>query len=360
MASRSAVRRATPPQSASSIIPDVVEGSHVVKIEGYSRTKGLSKGEHLKSGTFDVGGHIWLLRYYPDGDDSNNAGWISFYLTLHQSSAAKVEARLKFSLLDETGEPVKLYTMVCGTIRTYRPTPDLGWGYGRFIEKKALEESSYLKDDCFRVRCDVVVSKGFRTEASTKFVEVPPPNLHQHLGCLLSSKHGADVTFEVTGETFVAHRNILAARSPVFLAELFGPIKEQTMTSIRVDDIEAKVFSAMLHFIYTDCLPPEVEKSDDTLLMAQHLLVVADRYDIVRLKLICEEMLCSNINSSTVATTLALAEQHGCRGLKAACFEFLKSRNNREATMETDGFDHLMISCPSLIKELLANFAPRP
>lgn len=346
-------------QSASTIVADVVEGSHVLKIDGYSKTKGLSNGKHLKSGTFYVGGHGWCIRYYPDGDESKTAGWISVYLNLQQSNESEVEASLKFSLLDETGEPVGLYTKTCGMIRIFRTT-DLGWGYGRFIERKALEESPYLKDDCFRVRCDVSVFNEFRTEARKEFVEVPPSSLHRDLGCLLSSELGADVTFEVAGETFAAHRNILATRSPVFLAELFGPMKEKTTSIIRIDDIEPRVFRAMLHFIYTDSLPPDVEKSDDTLLMAQHLLVVADRYDLERLKLICEKKLCNNINSSTAATTLVLAEQHGCRGLKAACFEFLKSPKNLDATMETDGFVHLMCSCRSLIRELVANLVARP
>jgi speckle-type POZ protein len=341
--------------SSSTIVAGAMEGSHVLKIEGYSRTKALSNGKYIKSDTFDVGGHSWSILYYPDGNCSKAAGRISFFLGLQRPSGAiEVEASFKFSLLDETGEPVRSYTKVCSIIRTFKTT-DLGWGYDGFIEKKALEESNYLKDDCFRVRCDVIVSRGFRTEASRhQFVAVPPSNLSHHLAGLLSSNHGADVTFEVAGEVFTAHRNILAARSPVFMPELFGPMKEKATSRIRIDDIEARVFQAMLHFIYTDSLPPEMEKSDDmSVMMAQHLLVVADRYDLERLKLMCEDKLCNSIDASTAATTLALAEQHGCRGLKAACFDFLKSADNLKATMASDGFDHLITSCPSLIKELL-------
>jgi speckle-type POZ protein len=46
-----------------------------------------------------------------------------------------------------------------------------------------------------------------------------------------------DVTFHVGagGETFTAHRCVLAARSPVFMAQLFGPWKENagTCTCVR-------------------------------------------------------------------------------------------------------------------------------
>jgi speckle-type POZ protein len=91
--------------------------------------------------------------------------------------------------------------------------------------------------------------------------------------------------------------------------------------------------------------------------MAQHLLVVADRYNLERLKIICEDTLCEHIEASTVATILALAEQHGCGALKRGCFKFVASLGNFKALTATDGFEHLMRSCPHLIKELAANLA---
>ena len=238
-----------------------------------------------------------------------------------------------------------------------------GWGYERFIEKKALEESTYLKDDCFSVRCDIIVSKEFRAEDTTQFVTVPPSDLHQHLGRLLSSGAEADVKFQVGGETFAAHRLVLAALSPVFMAKLFGPMREKRTRRrrpIQIDDMEPGVFGAMLHYIYTDSLL-EAETADtgsDAAVMAQHVLVAADRYGLERLKLICEDKLCGFISTGTAATTLALAEQHGCRGLKEACFRFLRLPGNLKTIMGSDEFQYLTSSCPSLLNELLANVAP--
>ncbi|KAL6654207.1 hypothetical protein ACP70R_007672 [Stipagrostis hirtigluma subsp. patula] len=122
--------------------------------------------------------------------------------------------------------------------------------------------------------------------------------------------------------------------------------------------MEARVFKALLDFIYTDMFP-QIEK-DDMVVMTQHLLVAADRYNLERLKLICEDKLCNFLETSTVASTLTLAEQHGCVGLKKACLKFLKSPSNLKVALETDGFDHLVHICPSLVKELLANAAPCP
>jgi speckle-type POZ protein len=171
---------------------------------------------------------------------------------------------------------------------------------------------------------------------------------------------GADVKFKVGGEMVTAHRCVLAARSRVFKGELFGPMKEgstATDDAILVEDMEAQVFRAMLAFIYSDS-EPELEKGDDEDAIWQQLLVAADRYDLQRLKLMCEDKLCRFIDVNTTPTILALAERHSCDGLKKACYNFLGSPGNVKAVMVTDGFDHLISTSPSVLKELISMLAP--
>ncbi|XP_024311813.1 BTB/POZ and MATH domain-containing protein 2 [Brachypodium distachyon] len=337
--------------TASAIVAKTVSGSHVLKIKSYSHTKGLGLGGIL-SDTFRVGGHCCRIVYYPDGCRSDCADWVSIGLLFVETHASHINARIKFSLLDHGGKPVPLYTTETHTVTTLstRQEPLVS---ARFIERKTLE-SSYLKGDCFTVRCDVTITSGIRTEDTTKqSVVVPLSDIHQHLGQLLLTGKGTDVTFEVGRETFAAHRCVLAARSPVFMAELFGPMKENTATSIRIDDLEPSVFQAFLYFVYNDSLP-DIDKGEE-ILMAQHLLVAADRYDLKRLKLICEDILCNSIDTETAAATLALAEQHGCCGLKDECFKFLTTPGkNLKLVMTSDNFQHLWSVSPSVLKELLA------
>jgi speckle-type POZ protein len=87
--------------------------------------------------------------------------------------------------------------------------------------------------------------------------------------------------------------------------------------------MDASVFRAMLHFIYTDALP-HIEEAN-RVPVAQGLLVAADTFNIDRLKLMSEEMLRKGINEETVASMLQLAEKYGCQGLKKACLMFIKS-----------------------------------
>ncbi|OEL37998.1 BTB/POZ and MATH domain-containing protein 1 [Dichanthelium oligosanthes] len=234
-------------------------------------------------------------------------------------------------------------------------------GFEHFMKWRDLERSGCLKDDRFTVRCDITTSfKWIETEstdgggaAAPARVVVPPSNLHEHLNDLMWKKQGTDVVIDVAGETFDAHGWLLAARSPVFEAELLTATKEKAAGGARrrmeIKDMEPEVFEAMLHFVYTDVLPDMVEYK--TVPMAQGLLAAAHRYKLERLKLMCEEMLCKRIDVNTVAANLAAAEEHGCHALKAACLEFIARPGNMKAVMETEGFEKNKDSCLAVMME---------
>ena len=115
-------------------------------------------------------------------------------------------------------------------------------GYKRFFKRTALETSDYLKDDCLSVNCSVGVVKSHTEGPKIYKIPIPPSNMGQQFGKLLESGKGSDVSFEVNGEIFAAHKLVLAARSPVFRAQLFGPMKDQNTHCIKVEDMEAPVF----------------------------------------------------------------------------------------------------------------------
>jgi speckle-type POZ protein len=175
-------------------------------------------------------------------------------------------------------------------------------------------------DDYFRIRCDVAIIR-----------EAPQEQPRLGLGYLLAGQPvGRDVTFEVGREVFTAHRCVLAARSTVFLADLFGPGGKQhqndaadAASRVRIDGMGARVFEALLHFVYTDSFP-KVDDDGDRVAMAQGLLAAADRYKLEGLKSVCGDVLGGYINATTVVTTLQLAHKHGYHNLKEACVKFLK------------------------------------
>ncbi|XP_062086215.1 BTB/POZ and MATH domain-containing protein 2-like [Humulus lupulus] len=361
--SSSSSASASPPTTTTSTsITETVNGTHHFKINGYSLSKGLGIGKYIASDTFNVGGYSWAIYFYPDGKSAeDNATYVSLFIAL-ASEGTDVRALFELTLLDQSGrDRHKVHSHFGRMLESgpytlkYRGSM---WGYKRFFKRTALETSDYLKDDCLSVNCIVGVVKSQTEGPKIYSIAVPPPNIGLHFGQLLESGKGTDVTFDVDGENFSAHKLVLAARSPVFRAQLFGPMKDQNTQCIKIEDMEAPVFKALLHFIYWDSLPDLEELTGmnskwASTLMAQHLLAAADRYGLERLRLLCEASLCEHVAINTVATTLALAEQHHCFQLKSVCLKFVSLPENLGAVMQTDGFDYLKESCPSVITDLL-------
>lgn len=141
---------------------------------------------------------------------------------------------------------------------------------------------------------------------------------------------------------------------------------------MKIDDIEAEVFEGILTFIYTDTLPdwnePRIVKLEEAQQVGHvsvhyvtsllQLLEAAERYDLYRLKLICQEELVTCIRLDTVVDIIVGAERGCCPWLKEKCLEFIKSHTSLHQVFTAEGFEMMTRTCsPSGLKELLSKFA---
>lgn len=354
---------------------ETARGTHTFKIADYSSQRGLRVGRTLgrfvRSAAFTVAGHNWCICCYPAGTWRHMyTDYVGVYLAL-LSKNTEVTARFTLSLVDQaTGLSVVLYEVETPRVFTTKadavgPGASTAGSYS-FIKKTELEASPYMRDDSIVIECDVTVVTNKRprldqgNQATMDFeLEVPPSDLSDNLGKLLEEKKGSDVTFEVGGEVFPAHRAVLAMRSPVFDAELFGPMEEKTSQLITVQDMNPDVFRALLHFIYTDSMPDmEGFDDDDIKEMIKHLIIAADRYAMGRLKRICEGILCKSLDAQNVATIHALADQHHCCNLKNACIEFIAS-SEIDKVVSSQEYVDLKKSSPTLLVHMLENVTRR-
>ncbi|CAL5007562.1 unnamed protein product [Urochloa decumbens] len=341
------------------------KGAHTFEIVGYSLKKGMGAGKSIHSGKFSVGGVDWVLRFCPDGLTSRSSDHPFIHLELATKNA-EVRAHHNVTM-------VKRPSGARGTpwaTMAAPPEPTMVFGSREGprtasfkVSRTEIEApcSGYLHDDCLVIRCEITVfwdpelsETTVAVAGSGTGIDVPPPDMAAHLGKLFEEKEGADVTFSVEGESIVAHKFMLAARSPVFKAELCGPMKTRARCVV-VEDMRADVFRVLLHFIYNDSLPEGLGNldEDDYGEMIQHLLVAADRYAMERLKLMCQDILGRNLDVENVAATLGLADQYNCDKLKDVCIEFMSSaEETTEAVLATEGYASLKRSCPSVIVEV--------
>ncbi|KAL5221945.1 hypothetical protein ABZP36_026658 [Zizania latifolia] len=320
------------------------EATHVFDIIGYSQHRGMGAHDPIKSGTFSVGGLDWAVFFYPEGYCSPGMDFVSAYLRLLGEVPGKLLVSCDVRLVDQTtglsskAQPYLNPSLTFGPDKSYKVL------HCMMMQRAELETAPYLVDDRLTMEFVVTVRKDPQVSKTRQFpvIKAPPPNITRQLSKLLETKEGADVTFNVAGETFAAHKLVLAMRSPVFKAELFGPMRETGTQPITIMDMQPVVFKALLQFIYTDRSPVTRDFDGDNYNeMIRHLLVAADRYAVDRLKLICQKVLCQNLDVQNVATTLALADQHQCDKLKDACIEFMSCPEKMNGVVATQGYADL-------------------
>ncbi|XP_030451254.1 BTB/POZ and MATH domain-containing protein 3-like [Syzygium oleosum] len=344
----------------SRVVFNAVNGSCTFAIPNFSQAQCLAVGQFLASEVFAAGGYNWAIRFYPGGRNPADSDYSSVYVEL-MSEASDVRALFMLRLEDQSGNDNHLvfthfdYSLVNGP---YTIMYGNMWGYRRFLKRDHPDASHYIKDDCLTLQCTVGVVKA-RLEGPRRYrVAVPPSDMGRGLNALLDSGLGTDINFVVGDEIFKAHKMILAARSPVFRAQFFGPVGDRNIKQLVVEDVDPSIFKAMLEFIYTDEFPDVGEIAGSTSRFAStnvvlHLVAAADRYGLNRLRLLCESKLGKQITIVTVATILALADQHQFPNLKAMCLKFATNPANLRAVTESEGFKHLEGSCPSVLSELL-------
>ncbi|KAG2580052.1 hypothetical protein PVAP13_6NG299000 [Panicum virgatum] len=239
--------------------------THQFKLN-YEETKKVAIGHVVSSGEISAGEHLWKIMCNPRGDREENKGeYLSIY-RYHASKSKNAKAIFEVFVMDRDSAPSSSHRK--RFVQFY--TPKDNWGWPKFVERSVLK-SLYLTDGSFIVMC------GVKVIPDNPLDDAPPSDIGSHLGVLLDSEDGSDVSFVVDGEEFPAHRAVLAARSPVFKAQLLGSMADAKMASITLHDIAPATFKAMLRFIYTDAFPVEGGFEDSQAEKLQDLLAAADR-----------------------------------------------------------------------------------
>ncbi|OEL24721.1 BTB/POZ and MATH domain-containing protein 1 [Dichanthelium oligosanthes] len=308
----------------------------------YLGTKNIAIGEVVCSKNISAGGHAWRIKCYPRGCSIEDEGeYTSIFLQL-VSEAKNVKAIFDVFVMERDGAPSSSDGDRC--VRVYPPEGYTSWGYPQFVKRSDLE-SLYVTDGWATIMCVVIVVRDDP-------LDVPPSDIGSHLGHLLDCPDTSDVSFLIDGEAFPAHRAVLAARSPVFKAQLFGSMADAKMSSITLHDITPATFKVMLRFMYTDAFPADDELGCSQPEIFHDLLAAADCYAVDRLKLLCAKKLWDNVLTDIIGATLACAETYNCPELRKKCIDFFAEEKNFKKAVLTDGFVQLVQKFPSILAEL--------
>ncbi len=128
--------------------------------------------------------------------------------------------------------------------------------------------------------------------SSAMGTDLIPATLSRDFGSMVGDPQYADIRFIAEGRALFAHRFILEARSPYFRAMFRSGMIESFVVNGKPTDIVVPdsfvCLLRMLIFLYTDLLP----EGSDTALLED--LLTADRYHIMDMRCLCENMLAPN------------------------------------------------------------------
>ncbi|WVZ92072.1 hypothetical protein U9M48_038166 [Paspalum notatum var. saurae] len=307
--------------------------------------KNLVAGDAVSSKNVVAGGYVWRILCYPRGYNEEHQEYLSIFLQL-LSESKNVKAIFDVFMMGRDGEPSSSHAARC--VQVYPPegyTP-LACGFPEFVEQSHLESLYVTDGGSVVIMCGIIVIR------DDNDLDVPPTDIGSHLGLLLDSADSSDVSFVVGCDNFPAHRAVLAARSPVFKAQLLGSMADAKMSSITLHDVAPATFKAMLRFMYTDDSPTDAELGDSPCEMLQHLLAAADRFALDRLKLLCARKLWDSVSVESVGDILVCAETYNCPELKNKCIGFIADEKNFKKAVLADSFVRLVQKFPSIVAEL--------
>ncbi|NWS43041.1 SPOPL protein, partial [Probosciger aterrimus] len=343
----------------------VVKFSYMWTINNFSFCR-EEMGEVLKSSTFSSGPNDkmkWCLRVNPKGLDDESKDYLSLYLLLVSCPKSEVRAKFKFSLLNAKREETKAME----SQRAYRFVQGKDWGFKKFIRRDFLldEANGLLPDDKLTLFCEVSVvqdSVNISGQSNTNTLKVPECRLAEDLGNLWETTRFTDCSFYVGGQEFKAHKSVLAARSPVFNAMFEHEMEESKKVSITENFTCKYLYLVKKRKI---CRKLKYYRLRKTSTVWRFFFY---QYALERLKVMCEEALCSNLSVENVADILILADLHSAEQLKAQAIDFInrqcsvlrqlgckdgKNWNSNQATdiMETAGWKSMIHSHPHLVAE---------
>jgi hypothetical protein len=148
-------------------------------------------------------------------------------------------------------------------------------------------------------------------------VDVPPSTLMEDMRKMYGSEIGSDVRLIASdGRGIHAHKIILATRSETFRALLLGGMKESHEQDVRFPDTSYDVLSLLIQFLYTD----NVDLNGDIVVS---LFMAADKYQLTRLRALCENFILQNISLDNVCTIFHTAHQLSALKLREFCFNWI-------------------------------------
>ncbi|XP_064553796.1 protein roadkill-like [Drosophila montana] len=285
----------------------------------------------------------WYLELTVNDKEFRGREYLTLTLNLVEWDGSTEKTIVRCSIMShEETEQRRMFTMSHQAIVTFNT----------FINcYKLLDKTNnYLPNDKLSIFCEIILpTDTVSTSGRTQTIDVPDSKISDNFGKLFNNPKFSDVKIVTKGMEIYAHKNILAARSPVFEAMFSSATEENQRGVVTIDDMDPEVQTEMLRFIYTDHAP-NLDK------MSRDLLVASQKYSLPKLKAMCEKSLVATLSIENAAETLVFADLYNANQLKARTIDFIKV--NMDDVRRTAGWQDMSQNHFALIREHFVYWNP--
>ncbi|XP_015903554.3 speckle-type POZ protein B [Parasteatoda tepidariorum] len=239
-------------------------------------------------------------------DESSQDETVLFRMKFLSASGIKLASMCELHLFDST-EPWVLPTLISiKNLSTGNSCPP-SYNY-TFISECIISKKTASWSKIENLSTSSIVKK-----ESTSFSS----SLQHDFRELFMNKKHSDVKLRVNNIDFLAHKVVLATRSPVFSAMFDQDMLENQSGIVQIKDLNEKTLQNLLKFMYTDVVN-EMD-CEGTL----NILLAADKYQVSNLKDKCTSKILSLLSEENVCEVIILADMINHESLKTFALNFI-------------------------------------
>jgi len=274
----------------------------------------------------------WFI-YVKTNFTKDNMEYVSVYLCLKESDKPIIKVKYCVSIIDANN---KIFKKLATEIIDYENGSS--WGFDSFIRRDQLTESSnnLLTDNNLKLHfiIDLIDIKQFNDF-----------KLLNGYKRLINNKELSDFKFIVEDKELYAHKVILSARSEVFRAMFSNDMIENRVNICEIPDFQYDVFELLITYIYTG-ITPKVES------MTSELLAAAEKYQILQLKDICEDIIYYDLTIKNAIQTLMIADKYNATKILDKVMDFIIINRALICSNSETDLKKLIVENPGLFLKL--------
>jgi len=157
-----------------------------------------------------------------------------------------------------------------------------------------------------------------------------------------------DCSIQVGTTIIHTHKFVLMAQSPHFRKEFTRQLKDGTLNNAYEETLhpDSSAVGAILNYCYNGCLDEERMGGEHAVL----IFMLADEYQISKLKSTMEECLAKTVDVGNVVEMVALANKYSVKELREACVQLMA---REKSVVKSDEWKQLKGESPRLATDLI-------